>query len=246
MSKAFGDNDKIFKKKISKKLVLQSNIRLNKSQLCTYYIKGRCKHGNYCHFKHSTTPITKKKLCWYFVSGRCSKSDCQYSHEISKFPCRYLNTVGFCRNLKECRFSHELIKTEQQREEFVRENKDYLLLPHKDGGPSEIHTSHMWWLPLLKKIMKEDEELAAKHSFIKGLYYESEASVPKGICSSIESNYVKNISSRSESIHLINDTTGNNLKERNSNVPNSFNQVSERKEFNIKKLYSNLFGSLNN
>ncbi|OII71323.1 CCCH RNA binding domain-containing protein [Cryptosporidium ubiquitum] len=246
MSKTVGDNDKVIKRKISKKLVLQSNVKPNKLQLCTYYIKGRCKHGSYCHFKHSTIPITKKKLCWYFISGKCSKSDCQYSHEISKFPCRYLNTVGFCRNLKECRFSHELIKTEQEREEFVRENKDYLLLPHKDGGPSEIHTSHMWWVPLLKKIIKEEEELTAKHSFIKKLYYESETSVPKGICSSIESNRAKIISNSPGNIHLINNSSENNIKEYNSSKSNSFNQVFGRKEFNIKKLYSNLFGSSNN
>lgn len=178
--------NKVVRKKNFKKLDLRSNVKTNRLQLCTYYIKGRCKNGDSCNFQHSIVPITKKRLCWYFIAGRCSKNDCQYSHEISKFPCRYLNTVGFCRNLKKCRFSHELIKTEQEREEFVRENKDYLLLPHKDGGPSVTHASHMWWVPLLKKIVKEDEELAAKNSFIKKLYNESESSIPKGICNSIE------------------------------------------------------------
>ncbi|CUV06097.1 unnamed protein product [Cryptosporidium hominis] len=239
------EDDKMIKKKITKKLALQSN-KSNRLQLCTYFIKGRCKNGSSCQFKHSTIPITKKKLCWYFISGKCSKSDCQYSHEISKFPCRYLNTVGFCRNLKDCRFSHELIKTEQQREEFVRENKDYLLLPHKDGGPSEIHVNHMWWVPLLKKIIKEDEEIAAKRSFIKRLYNESETSVPKGICSSIEPRFAINISSRSENICLTNTTSEDSSKEYNYNTSNSFNRIFERKEFNIKKLYSNLFGNSNN
>ncbi|KAH8583884.1 CCCH RNA binding domain involved in RNA metabolism [Cryptosporidium sp. chipmunk genotype I] len=246
MSKTLEDNDKIIKRKISKNLVLQSGNKPNRLQFCTYYIKGRCKNGSSCQFKHSMIPITKKKLCWYFISGKCSKNDCQYSHEISKFPCRYLNTVGFCRNLKDCRFSHELIKTEQQREEFVRENKDYLLLPHKDGGPSEIHTSHKWWVPLLKKIVKEDEELAAKRSFIKRLYYESETSVPKGICTSIEPKFARNMSNCSENIHLSNNSPGDNLKEHYSNTSNLLNQVYERKEFNIKKLYTNLLGSSKN
>lgn len=244
MSKTKKNHDRVIQKKTIKKLDLRSNAKTSRLQICTYYIKGRCKNGDSCNFQHSIVPITKKRLCWYFIAGRCSKNDCQYSHEISKFPCRYLNTIGFCRNLKDCRFSHELIKTEQEREAFVRENKDYLLLPHKDGGPSVTHTSHMWWVPLLKKIVKEDEELAIKKSFIKELYNESETSVPKGICNSIEFDDARGISSRIyENINTTRTTQENDLEGFNLSTSNSSDIVFERKEYNIKRLYSNLFGN---
>ncbi|KAH7649755.1 hypothetical protein FG379_001985 [Cryptosporidium bovis] len=156
----------------------------NKYQLCTFFIKGRCKNGNFCQFQHSTIPITKKKLCWYFISGKCSKNfDCQYSHEISKFPCRYLNTVGFCRNLKNCRFSHTLINTDEEREQFVRDNKDYLMLPHEKGGPNELDPNHMWWKPILENVIKEQENIDAQNLLLKNLYNESESAIPKEICS---------------------------------------------------------------
>ncbi|KAJ1606746.1 CCCH RNA binding domain-containing protein [Cryptosporidium canis] len=200
MPKNTKSGDATVRKRVFKKLNLRSDSKINGLQICTFYVRGRCKNGDSCHFLHSVVPLTKKRLCWYFIAGKCSKIDCQFSHEISKFPCRYLNTIGFCRNLKDCRFSHELIKTEEEREEFVRENKDYLLLPHKDGGPNVVDSSHMWWLPLLNKIVKEDKELAAKKSFVRGLYNESEAYIPKGICSSIELSNSKYTSNGSENI----------------------------------------------
>ncbi|KAF7457236.1 Zinc finger CCCH domain-containing protein 7 [Cryptosporidium felis] len=229
----------------NKKRKFESSVfteRPNKQQICSYYIKGRCKHGDSCYFKHSTTPITKSRLCWYYIAGNCTKIDCQYSHEISKFPCRYLNTIGFCRNMNNCRFSHELITTDKQREAFVRENKDYLLLPHREGGPSDLDITHMWWIPLLKKIVKEDEESTARDLLVKSLYSESETSIPKEICSSIKS--LNNIACDDE-VKLRDSTSKNDFgKHEQMNTTSFANRTLSRREYNIKNLYSNLFSDV--
>ena len=45
----------------------------------------------------------KRDLCKYYLNGICTKGDnCNYSHNIKDFPCKYFIIFGKC-NKKECR-----------------------------------------------------------------------------------------------------------------------------------------------
>ncbi|KAL7068167.1 zinc finger, CCCH type domain-containing protein [Cryptosporidium serpentis] len=174
--------------KKKKKKRLKENLKDNPANFirarsfCTFFLKGRCDRGSTCQFLHTAEPITKQKPCWYFLGGSCAKgAECLYSHDLSQFPCRYIHTIGFCRNLQNCRFSHRLPLSDSQKEEFVRNNKDYLLLSHKDGGPKDIDPSKRWWEPYLQKIVKEDDKESSDKIMMNKLYKECREAIPDSI-----------------------------------------------------------------
>lgn len=57
----------------------------------------------------------KKHLCKYFVKNACIRgSNCTFSHDLSKFPCKLFHIKKNCRR-KNCQFSHAPITEEEVR-----------------------------------------------------------------------------------------------------------------------------------
>jgi len=57
----------------------------------------------------------KKHLCKYFVKNACIRgSNCTFSHDLSKFPCKLFHIKKNCRR-KNCPFSHAPISDEEVR-----------------------------------------------------------------------------------------------------------------------------------
>ncbi|KAI5192147.1 hypothetical protein NEMIN01_1840 [Nematocida minor] len=55
----------------------------------------------------------KKHLCKYFVKNACIRgSNCTFSHDLSKFPCKLFHIKKNCRR-KNCQFSHAPISEEE-------------------------------------------------------------------------------------------------------------------------------------
>ncbi|KAH9386968.1 uncharacterized protein NEMAJ01_1864 [Nematocida major] len=58
----------------------------------------------------------KKHLCKYFVKNACIRgSNCTFSHDLSKFPCKLFHIKKNCRR-KNCQFSHAPISDEEVRQ----------------------------------------------------------------------------------------------------------------------------------
>lgn len=105
-------NENNLKKESKKRRLVPS------TPICKFYLEGRCKNQS-CTFLHEgLVQIIKKEkeICKFHLSGVCQKGEsCTYSHDFSKYPCRYFHIDGECRD-KNCKFSHEKINDEQRKE----------------------------------------------------------------------------------------------------------------------------------
>ncbi|OAG31192.1 hypothetical protein NEDG_01605 [Nematocida displodere] len=55
----------------------------------------------------------KKHLCKYFVKNACIRgSNCTFSHDLAKFPCKLFHIKKNCRR-RNCQFSHAPISEEE-------------------------------------------------------------------------------------------------------------------------------------
>ena len=67
------------------------------------------------------------KLCKYIVTNTCQRgADCDYSHDLSIFPCKYLHGTGFCEKGQACKFSHKILNNDEI-QKFMKENEEFLL-----------------------------------------------------------------------------------------------------------------------
>eukprot|EP00850_Spirogloea_muscicola_P005459 SM000025S08354 [mRNA] locus=s25:279566:282494:+ [translate_table: standard] len=70
-------------------------------------MKGRCRAGTACRFSHDAEPLTKADVCKFHILQSCMKGgDCPFSHDLARFPCKYLYAAGRCLDGEACRFSH--------------------------------------------------------------------------------------------------------------------------------------------
>eukprot|EP00850_Spirogloea_muscicola_P011914 SM000075S22003 [mRNA] locus=s75:609912:613167:- [translate_table: standard] len=71
------------------------------------YDEGRCRAGIACRFSHDAEPLTKAEACKFHILQSCMKGgDCPFSHDLARFPCKYLYAAGSCLDGAACRFSH--------------------------------------------------------------------------------------------------------------------------------------------
>lgn len=64
-------------------------------------------------YKNTPYKPEKKHLCKYFVKNACIRaSNCTFSHDLSKFPCKLFHIKKNCRR-KNCQFSHAPISEEE-------------------------------------------------------------------------------------------------------------------------------------
>eukprot|EP01067_Filipodium_phascolosomae_P008755 Filipodium_phascolosomae@DN757_c0_g1_i1.p1 len=126
--------------------------------VCIYFTQGRCRNGDDCEFLHEFEGRQDKSdtLCKYYLANLCTRPFCVYSHQPSRFPCRYWFTGGTCPNVAGgpgkapgavgCEFSHndEALSTEMAKTKFVEYHKEWLCLPRDQGGPRP-QTDPPWW-----------------------------------------------------------------------------------------------------
>jgi len=78
--------------------------------VCKFYLKGSCRMGKDCKFRHSKQ-VTKEKevVCKHWLRGLCKKGEgCEFLHQYKagKMPeCWFFSEYGECSNL-ECIFLH--------------------------------------------------------------------------------------------------------------------------------------------
>ncbi|KAG2230723.1 hypothetical protein INT48_004776 [Thamnidium elegans] len=79
--------------------------------VCSYFLKGFCKQGDACTFKHEGEPApppTLKTVCQFFKTGSCNQgAECLYSHDLKIEPCRFFHLKGTCEQEDRCPYSHE-------------------------------------------------------------------------------------------------------------------------------------------
>jgi hypothetical protein len=62
------------------------------------------------------------------LTGSCTKGDaCAFSHDLSKYPCKFFWGPGTCLQGNNCRFSHNLPPDIQKINEFIKDNEDFLI-----------------------------------------------------------------------------------------------------------------------
>ncbi len=96
--------------KVSYVLVLARNFN-NKIEtvidVCKYFLRGTCKSGNRCEFRH--TKAEKAVMCKHWLRALCKKGDnCEFLHEydLKKMPeCWFYSNYRECSNA-ECMYLH--------------------------------------------------------------------------------------------------------------------------------------------
>ncbi|KJE97146.1 zinc finger protein [Capsaspora owczarzaki ATCC 30864] len=77
------------------------------AEICKLFLRGQCKKGNSCAFRHTRTD--KKVVCKHWLRGLCKKGEhCEFLHEydMSKMPeCYFFQKYGQCTNT-ECQYRH--------------------------------------------------------------------------------------------------------------------------------------------
>eukprot|EP00158_Paraphelidium_tribonemae_P005134 Partr_v1_DN27181_c1_g1_i1_m15937 putative Polycomb group ring finger len=77
------------------------------ANICKYFLKGTCRMGNRCQFKHQKND--KTVMCKHWLRGLCKKGDtCEFLHEynLKKMPeCWFYSNYGECSNA-ECMYLH--------------------------------------------------------------------------------------------------------------------------------------------
>ena len=84
----------------------QKNANEESEQLCSFYLKGTCKKGDKCSFKH--TRGDKSVVCKHWLRGLCKKGlQCEFLHEydLEKMPECHFFAASECTNI-DCEFRH--------------------------------------------------------------------------------------------------------------------------------------------
>lgn len=73
-------------------------------------------------------------ICKFFLTGNCHRgNDCNFSHNVKEYPCKYLHGTGFCEKGNNCKFSHKILNPDEI-QKFMAENEEFLLeLRNKNG-----------------------------------------------------------------------------------------------------------------
>lgn len=93
-------------------------------EVCKYYMRGQCRHGTKCQFKHVKSD--KLVMCKHWLRGLCKKGDfCEFLHEynLKKMPeCWFYSNYRECSN-NECMYLH--IDPESKIKECVWYNRGF-------------------------------------------------------------------------------------------------------------------------
>jgi hypothetical protein len=98
------------------------DMHLQKTKLCMYHLKGRCKHSKACRFAHGPEELVdapnlhKTRMCPSVLANKaCNNPNCTFAHyedDLKKVNICHKTVVcswflvGQCRNGRECSFAH--------------------------------------------------------------------------------------------------------------------------------------------
>lgn len=100
---------------------------------CQFYRVGNCSLGANCTFSHDIEQGNPDKLCKFYLVNACQKNPCFFSHDTTKFPCKYLFVSGKCNSMAGCKFSHQKLRNVNELKTFVEENIESIRSHLKDG-----------------------------------------------------------------------------------------------------------------
>ncbi|XP_049838671.1 uncharacterized protein LOC126284080 isoform X3 [Schistocerca gregaria] len=101
--------------------------RDNRSDVCMFFMQGKCHKGEDCPYSHDALPARKNELCKFYLMDCCAKKDkCLYLHE--SFPCKFFHTGLKCYSGARCKFSHGPL-SEQMRT---------VLMKHLETAPKDL------------------------------------------------------------------------------------------------------------
>ncbi|KAI3645143.1 hypothetical protein MP228_011307 [Amoeboaphelidium protococcarum] len=76
-------------------------------EICKFYLKGNCRHGNHCQYRHIKPE--KMVMCKHWLRNLCKKGDqCEFLHEynLKRMPeCWFYANYGECTNA-DCIYLH--------------------------------------------------------------------------------------------------------------------------------------------
>ncbi|KAM3146850.1 hypothetical protein pb186bvf_001004 [Paramecium bursaria] len=104
-----------------KKISIKSNNY--RTKVCEHFKKGLCKNGANCSFQHPKE-LQYVRICKYFLGNSCQNQQCQFSHDISKYQCKFFFISNNC-NQRECKFSHDQWENDLQRTQWYADNEQY-------------------------------------------------------------------------------------------------------------------------
>ena len=183
-SKEVFKHKKNLKKQDSKNI--QHTIRTVKRIPCEFHRIGKCTMGEDCNYSHDIQQGVPNKLCKFYLIGGCNNTECKFSHDTSRFRCKYLFISGKCESNTACIFSHQRFESTDDLDEFVSEHiesiKDHLkhniytpvnkyaelkgLVNNTDKDIDQIMLNHMGIEPLKEDIAEKNDQIP----FIEDFY----------------------------------------------------------------------------
>ncbi|CDW72694.1 family protein [Stylonychia lemnae] len=113
---------------------------------------------------HGTTYMNSK-LCKYIVTNTCHRgADCDYSHDLHLFPCKYLHGTGFCEKGQGCKFSHKLLANEEI-QKFMQENEEFLMEIRQKQGKTNLSDYFERYIKN-KEMMQNGQQKIPDHAMI--------------------------------------------------------------------------------
>lgn len=111
-------------KQFQQKNKMQKNFNKKEAFFTTKQTK---KFPNQRQNSFKPTSANSLELCKFFLTGNCHRGkDCDFSHNTSDFPCKYLHSTGSCEKGNQCRFSHKILQNMDQITKFMEDNEDFL------------------------------------------------------------------------------------------------------------------------
>ena len=148
---------KYSRNKGSRKTSQTKEIVMVKRLPCHLFRMGKCDKGDSCDFSHDIVQGVKSQLCRFYIVNACTNENCQFSHDKSKFQCKYLYITGKCEKNSRCLFNHQSFESESQLCDFIQSNIDMII----DCLKNNILTATNRYARDNKLLIKVNEEAIA-------------------------------------------------------------------------------------
>lgn len=126
----------------------------NYNQQDKFYTTKQGKRFKQSPHKMMQTPYLKNEICKFFTTNSCHRgADCNFSHNLKDFPCKFIHGTGYCDKGQNCKYSHNILN-EQEIMKFMEENEDYLTDLLRTTGKTNLGEY------FLKFLRDKDERMA--------------------------------------------------------------------------------------
>ena len=120
-ARRYSQSNSVKKSRPAKEIVVHKRLP------CHLFKMGKCDKGDSCDFSHNIEQGLKDQLCRFYIVNACTNTNCQFSHDKSKFQCKYLYITGKCEKNSRCTFSHQAFKSKASLHDFIQSNVDMII-----------------------------------------------------------------------------------------------------------------------